>query len=617
MLIFLSISRSIEKKWIENITSLHGALNIYPSDEYYHSYFYQIDSISSDSSYKNKSIQEKLYTSFSDPYDQTIDEEIPPDWPVKELDKAGHLLDPVKTIFQILNHLKTSCRGFYFNEFKVDCGLVKLTIHHTDRAPTLLTQASYFTNLPEENSCFYDLILKPTITDINHLKSIERYLDKQRLYQGLNIEKATLLKDCLIPATNILEGQIFKVFFVELDGVVKSIFIPKDPSHTCDRFRFEGMLKKDHGKLILTHKDKSQILSTNTLIYSSSEKNLPCKGNIGMLRLQNQTIYFPIETQNYEIKDFNIKTYFVNEPVPSPYWSYYDKSLEKIVLPKWNKNTDGVLLPKSFQDNKAKIGDRAEICYSVATINGLKECKTSVFVAGFYDPGVISVGYKGIILPNELMNSIYGASPFSLIDKKESNGIRITLSDLKNLNALEKKLTNELRNKQISKYWTIKTYKDFEFAKEIINQFAGDKILFTLISIIILIVACSNILSMLVIMVNDKKKEIGTLQALGCSRKNIAIIFSCCGFVIGFIGSLTGTILAYVTLYHLPIILKYLSFLNGYDLLQTGLIHARVTLSLEALFFVSLTTPLISVLAALVPAFKAARLDITDSLRSE
>ena len=61
----------------------------------------------------------------------------------------------------------------------------------------------------------------------------------------------------------------------------------------------------------------------------------------------------------------------------------------------------------------------------------------------------------------------------------------------------------------IEKYWKVETYQEYEFAKDLMQQFQSDKYLFTMIGILILLVACTNIISLLVLLVSDKKKEIG------------------------------------------------------------------------------------------------------------
>ena len=84
-----------------------------------------------------------------------------------------------------------------------------------------------------------------------------------------------------------------------------------------------------------------------------------------------------------------------------------------------------------------------------------------------------------------------------------------------------------------------------------LQQFQSDKYLFTLVGIIILLVACCNIISLLALLVNDKKKEIGILQAMGASKKSIALIFGTCGVAMGIVSSLIGTMRAIATLHYL------------------------------------------------------------------
>ena len=49
VLVFLSITSGIEKNWLSKLTSLHAPIRISPTEEYYQSYYYNIDSISSKS----------------------------------------------------------------------------------------------------------------------------------------------------------------------------------------------------------------------------------------------------------------------------------------------------------------------------------------------------------------------------------------------------------------------------------------------------------------------------------------------------------------------------------------------------------------------------------------
>ena len=128
-----------------------------------------------------------------------------------------------------------------------------------------------------------------------------------------------------------------------------------------------------------------------------------------------------------------------------------------------------------------------------------------------------------------------------------------------------------------------------------------------LIAIVIILVACSNIISMLIILVNDKKLEIGILRSMGATSKSIALIFGFSGAFIGVLGSFAGIFAAVLTLQHLNVLVYLLSKLQGHDMFSANL-YGQVLpseLSLEALTFVLIATVFISLLAGIVPAIKA------------
>ena len=80
---------------------------------------------------------------------------------------------------------------------------------------------------------------------------------------------------------------------------------------------------------------------------------------------------------------------------------------------------------------------------------------------------------------------------------------------------MKEEILQALKRDGLDNYWKVTTFREYDFAKDLIQQFQSDKYLFALVGMIILIVACCNIISMLVLLVNDKKREIGILQAMG------------------------------------------------------------------------------------------------------
>src|ERR1700704_6021378 len=59
IVVFFSVTNGLEKNWIQKLTALTAPLRITPTEAYYNSYYYQIDSISDASQYNPKTIREK------------------------------------------------------------------------------------------------------------------------------------------------------------------------------------------------------------------------------------------------------------------------------------------------------------------------------------------------------------------------------------------------------------------------------------------------------------------------------------------------------------------------------------------------------------------------------
>ena len=100
VVVFFSVTAGLEKSWVQKLTLLTAPVRITPKNAYYQSYYHKVDAISMQSDYRPKSFQEKLVSSFSDPYDPEQDEEIPTSWPERDLDPQGALKDLVKLAHQ-------------------------------------------------------------------------------------------------------------------------------------------------------------------------------------------------------------------------------------------------------------------------------------------------------------------------------------------------------------------------------------------------------------------------------------------------------------------------------------------------------------------------------------
>ncbi|MGJ8653436.1 MAG: ABC transporter permease [Opitutaceae bacterium] len=149
---------------------------------------------------------------------------------------------------------------------------------------------------------------------------------------------------------------------------------------------------------------------------------------------------------------------------------------------------------------------------------------------------------------------------------------------------------------------------------------AQEKRVISFIIIFIILVASFSITIALMMTVIRKTREIGLLVAMGGRPIQVAYSFCFQGFVIGTLGTLCGIGMAMVCLYYRrPILGAYtkltsseVNFLGVYDVYDIPVHYMMSDFITVTIFAV-----IISTLAGLLPALRAARLKPADALRSE
>ena len=141
-----------------------------------------------------------------------------------------------------------------------------------------------------------------------------------------------------------------------------------------------------------------------------------------------------------------------------------------------------------------------------------------------------------------------------------------------------------------------------------------------LILTLIIIVAAFNIISGLIMMVQDKGKDIAVLRTMGATRGMILKIFLLAGMSVGIFGTLLGVILGLAFSLNIEIIRQWLQSISGSNLFNAEIyflsqLPAKVD-PLEVLSIVILALSL-SFLATLYPSWRAARLEPVEALRYE
>ncbi len=144
-------------------------------------------------------------------------------------------------------------------------------------------------------------------------------------------------------------------------------------------------------------------------------------------------------------------------------------------------------------------------------------------------------------------------------------------------------------------------------------------VMFMILTLIVL-VAALNIISGLIMLVKDKGRDIAILRTMGATRKSIIRIFLMTGAAIGVAGTIAGVAFGIVICLNVERIRQFFSWLSGTTIFDPKLYFLNTLpakMDLSATLLVISMALILSFLATLFPAWRAAKLDPVEALRYE
>jgi len=164
-----------------------------------------------------------------------------------------------------------------------------------------------------------------------------------------------------------------------------------------------------------------------------------------------------------------------------------------------------------------------------------------------------------------------------------------------------------------------------------------EKLIMTVILFLVIVSAGFTIMGTLVMVVMEKRKDIGILKAMGAKSNSIMIIFVLEGFLIGVIGSILGVIFGLAASLNLEAIIIwientlntvmawYYSFMHLGEFYKISIVPTNVyyidtiptEIKPEFVVFISIFAVFLATVAAIFPAWSASKMEPVETIRYE
>lgn len=220
-----------------------------------------------------------------------------------------------------------------------------------------------------------------------------------------------------------------------------------------------------------------------------------------------------------------------------------------------------------------------------------------VSALGLYDTGIPSTNDKYVRMTYQYAQSLY--------DTDKAEQIIVLLDDWQKTDAALKRFKDRLAAAGIDT--EIKTWEERSlFYRQVKNMFDMMFLFMFLIVLVIVIMSVVNTMGMAVL---ERTREIGTLRALGLKRRGVGMLFATEGALIGFLGALLGLVLN-VMVWAIIMAVEPTYVPPG----NTSPVPLTVALVPGFMSGLILFLMLLSLMAAILPARRAARQNVVDAL---
>ena len=271
----------------------------------------------------------------------------------------------------------------------------------------------------------------------------------------------------------------------------------------------------------------------------------------------------------------------------------------------------GIILGRNLADNLGvMIGDKITIMVPKATITmaGMEPRFKRFTVKGVFTAG------SGFNFDNKIaFINMTDAQKLMQFSQDEVSGIKIKIDEVYKAPKIASDMYYGLGEMYNVGNWT-ETFGAFFHAVKM------EKTMMFLILLLIIAVAAFNLVSSLVMVVNDKQAEIAILRTIGAAPRTILSIFIVQGMMVGIIGTFFGLVGGLLLASNATEIVNFLQSLFGLHILSSSIYFVDYLPSkilIYDLMQISMASLIMSFIATIYPAWRASKTVIAEALHYE
>jgi lipoprotein-releasing system permease protein len=226
-------------------------------------------------------------------------------------------------------------------------------------------------------------------------------------------------------------------------------------------------------------------------------------------------------------------------------------------------------------------------------------------IVGLFDIGIKEYDNSLAFIHFDMAKKLYKT--------KGASGIRLKFDNLFNSEVILTQLMQKISQDYYAVDWK-------QQKRNLFRSLQLEKQLMSLVLLLIIMVAAFNIVSMMVMVVNDKRSAIAILRTMGMTPRSITKIFFYQGLMIGLIGIFFGAVLGIILSLNLSEVVHFFEVLFGFEFFPADVFYFNrfpSQLQFNDIITVISTAFVLVLLATIYPAINAGKVNISQTLRYE